>query len=104
MDSPGDYRDNPLNWSLKLGRLFNIRLRVHLLFFLWVLFEFFRNLSKDGSIMFWAVMVLFFFVVVLTHEFGHCFGARAVGGDAEDILMWPLGGLAFAHAPMTPSR
>jgi Zn-dependent protease len=25
-----------------------------------------------------------------------------VGGDAENILMWPLGGLAYAHAPMTP--
>ncbi len=32
------------------------------------------------------------FAIVLMHEFGHCFAARWVGGEAEDILMSPLGG------------
>ena len=39
------------------------------------------------------------FGIVLVHEFGHCFAARSVGGEANDILMWPLGGLAYADAP-----
>jgi Zn-dependent protease len=42
------------------------------------------------------------FVSVLLHELGHCFGARAVDGDANDVLLWPLGGLAFAEVPHTP--
>ena len=42
------------------------------------------------------------FLVVLLHEFGHCFTARWVGGHAEDILMTPLGGLAFASPPSRP--
>jgi Zn-dependent protease len=42
------------------------------------------------------------FLVVLLHELGHCFGARAVDGDAQDVLLWPLGGLAYADVPHTP--
>ena len=42
------------------------------------------------------------FVSVLLHEFGHCFGARIMGGRGEEILMWPLGGLAFADPPRRP--
>ncbi|MCH8967654.1 MAG: site-2 protease family protein [Planctomycetes bacterium] len=97
------YRDNPINWSLTLGRVFGIRVRMHLLFILWIVFRFLSDaLSEDGSIGVWAVITVFLFGTVLLHEFGHCFGARAVGGDADDILLWPLGGLATVDAPMNP--
>ena len=39
------------------------------------------------------------FVIVLLHEFGHCFAARKVDGEADEILMWPLGGLAYCSRP-----
>ena len=42
------------------------------------------------------------FIIVLLHEFGHCFGARLMDGDAENILIWPLGGLAAVEVPQTP--
>ena len=42
------------------------------------------------------------FASVLLHEFGHCFAARSVGGSANDILLWPLGGLAYAAPPERP--
>ena len=29
---------------------------------------------------------------ILIHELGHCLAARSVGGTAESILLWPLGG------------
>ncbi len=96
-------RDNPINWSLTLGRAFGIRVRMHLLFILWIVFRFLSDaLSEDGSIGVWAVITVFLFGTVLLHEFGHCFGARSVGGDADDILLWPLGGLATVDAPMNP--
>jgi Zn-dependent protease len=41
------------------------------------------------------------FLVVLLHEFGHCAGARYVDGDAQEIMMWPLGGLAYVEVPHT---
>jgi len=42
------------------------------------------------------------FVIVLLHEYGHCFAARSVGGNAEEIILTPLGGLAMAYAPHDP--
>lgn len=95
------YRDNPMNWSFPLFKLSGIQVRIHLLFVLWILFELLRSI-QDGTVSVWAVIATTFFVVVLVHEFGHCIGARSVGGDAQEILMWPLGGLAYAQAPMTP--
>ena len=41
-----------------------------------------------------AGLAVLFFVSVLCHELGHCFVARWVDGDATEIMMWPLGGLA----------
>jgi Zn-dependent protease len=48
------------------------------------------------------VTVVVLFGVILLHEFGHCFGARYVDGDAKEILIWPLGGLAYIEVPHTP--
>ncbi|HET6246868.1 MAG TPA: site-2 protease family protein [Tepidisphaeraceae bacterium] len=42
------------------------------------------------------------FAIVLLHEFGHCFAGRWVGGDADSIILTPLGGLAMANAPHRP--
>ena len=46
--------------------------------------------------------MLILFVSVLLHEFGHCFAARATGGDAHEVLLWPLGGLASVELPDRP--
>ena len=103
MDLGHSQRDNPINWALTLGRISGIRVRLHLFFILWITVELFRNLGAEGGgLGFWAVVTGLLFSVVLIHEFGRCYGARRVGGDADDILMWPLGGLASVQAPMTP--
>jgi len=88
-----------LGASFRVGRLFDIEIRVHILFVIWIAFRLF---SARGGWAFEAAFLGMLFGIVLIHEFGHCFGARSVGGNAENILMWPLGGLAYAHAPMTP--
>src|SRR5262249_26318912 len=49
-----------------------------------------------------TLLVTFLFGSVLLHEFGHCFAARSVNGDASEILLWPLGGLATVEVPHTP--
>lgn len=88
-----------LGGSVWIGRVFGINVRLHMLFLIWIGFQLF---NADAA---WQEALLFIatlFGIVLLHEFGHCFGARAVGGWADEVLLWPLGGLAFAHAPMTP--
>jgi stage IV sporulation protein FB len=49
------------------------------------------------------VMVVMVFFIILCHEFGHCFAARKVDGEADEILMWPLGGLAYCSPPHQPT-
>lgn len=88
-----------LNGSFRIGRLFGINIRIHMLFLLWIAF---RLSNSQGDLKYALAFLGMLFGIVLIHEFGHCFGARSVGGDAEEILLWPLGGLAFAHAPMRP--
>jgi Zn-dependent protease len=47
--------------------------------------------------------VLLLFASVLLHELGHVAGARFCDGSAHQILLWPLGGLAFVDVPETPT-
>jgi Zn-dependent protease len=42
------------------------------------------------------------FVIVLLHEFGHALACRQVGGRADSILLWPLGGVAYVSPPPRP--
>ncbi len=88
-----------LSASFRIGRWFGIDVRIHILFVLWIGLQL---LNSGADWYYEARFLAMLFGIVLVHEFGHCFGARSVGGDAREILLWPLGGLAFAHAPMTP--
>lgn len=42
------------------------------------------------------------FAIVLTHEFGHALATRQVGGRADRIMLWPLGGVAYVDPPQRP--
>jgi Zn-dependent protease len=42
------------------------------------------------------------FLIVLLHEFGHQLSCRQVGGKTHDIILWPLGGVAFVSPPQRP--
>ena len=35
------------------------------------------------------------FAIVMLHEFGHALACRQVGGTANQIVLWPLGGIAY---------
>jgi stage IV sporulation protein FB len=101
---------DPMRWSIPLGRLFGINVRVHILFpivalgiLLRVAFQKdLKNPLPDGAWVDMAMLLGLLFVSVLLHEFGHCFAGRFMDGDAQDILLWPLGGLAYVEVPHTP--
>jgi stage IV sporulation protein FB len=95
---------DPFSWSIPLGHWFGVLVRVHFLFLLFVLVMWLRTASKAGTqagVDMLVLMGLVFFSVLL-HEFGHCVAARWVGGDASEVLLWPLGGLATVDVPHTP--
>lgn len=90
-------RNNPLYWSFGLGSWFGVRLRVSWLMpllLLWLLFEFKLPMG--------AVIFVGLFVSVLLHEIGHILAARAMDGSGDEILIWPLGGMAFVNPTSSP--
>lgn len=38
----------------------------------------------------------------MLHEFGHALACRQVGGRADQIVLWPLGGVAYVDPPPRP--
>lgn len=92
--------DNPMSWSLRLFRVAGIDVRLHIVFIIYIVIELLRatySPSKEAPPVGFGIMALLLgclFVVVLLHEFGHCIACRMTDGVADEILMWPLGGLA----------
>jgi len=95
------------SWGLPVGSLARIRIKVHWILLGFWLYELNDLLKVEGIgrpmlLWYWALSIGLVFVGILLHELGHCFAARSVGGSAENILLWPLGGLAFCQAPNLP--
>lgn len=96
---------DPFTWSFPIGRIFGITVRIHLLFPLVFLGLILRAGVKDSIPGTWidvAMLEVLLFFTILLHEFGHCFAARRVGGEANEVLLWPLGGLAACETPHNP--
>ena len=85
--------------SFFIGRIFNINVRVH--FTLLLMFVFW--IQRYSEIWIGVVIGLGFFLSILLHEFGHSLACKLFKGDADEILMWPLGGLAFCRPPHHPT-
>jgi stage IV sporulation protein FB len=94
---------NAVYWSLPLGSWFSTHIRVSVFFPLLVLVL--AASGRLGSLEVGLTFGLVLFLSVLLHEFGHVISARMTGGDGEDILITPFGGLAFCvPAPTFSSR
>lgn len=92
--------ENPLSWGVSLYSAWGIRVRVHIFFLFFVLAELIRGLvHSHAGLMYVAPLLVALFVLVLLHEYGHCLACRRVGGEADEILLWPLGGLASCAPP-----
>ncbi len=87
--------------SIFLFRLAGINVYLHWAWF--VAFIYFTSRPNEYSNYGWnALEVLALFALVLTHEFGHQLGCRSVGGQTQDIILWPLGGIAYINPPQRP--
>ncbi len=87
--------------SIKLFRLAGIDVYVHWAWFL--VFIYFSSQPREYTSYTWNCLeVLGLFAIVLTHEFGHQLACRQVGGQTHDIVLWPLGGVAYVTPPQRP--
>lgn len=87
-------RESPLYWSFPCGTWFLTEVRVSVYFPVLVIV---LALQLDGDIQLALVFTGILLLSVLAHEFGHVVAARLSGGIGNEILIWPLGGLAFVH-------
>ena len=88
--------------SIKLFRFAGINLYLHWSWFLVAVYEI-NNRRTDYSSVIWNVLeYLGLFCIILFHEFGHALACRQVGGKADQIVLWPLGGVAYVSPPPRP--
>jgi Zn-dependent protease len=88
--------------AIHLFRFAGIDLYLHWSWFLVAALEVnysFGNYSFAG----WRVLeYVSIFVIVTMHEYGHALACRQVGGTPDQIVLWPLGGVAYVNPPQRP--
>lgn len=88
--------------SIKLFRFAGIQVYLHWSWFIVALIEI-QSRSKTYDSYVWnAWEYIALFAIVLMHEFGHSLACRSVGGQADQIVLWPLGGVAYVDPPQRP--
>ena len=89
--------------SIHLFRFAGIDVFLHWSWFLVAVYEI-QGRSRSYSSLTWNVLeYLALFLIVLLHEFGHSLACRQVGGRADHIVLWPLGGVAYVDPPPRPA-
>ncbi len=87
--------------SIWLFRFAGIDVYLHWMWFVMAVFQVQRRTGYSSLA--WSVAeYLSLFVIVLLHEFGHALACRSVGGQANQIVLWLLGGVAYVAPPQRP--
>jgi Zn-dependent protease len=88
--------------TIKLFKFSGIQVYLHFSWFLVAAIEYSRRAGVYTSTI-WALWeYIALFAIVLLHEFGHALACRQTGGTADQIVLWPLGGIAFVNPPRRP--
>src|SRR5271156_3019636 len=91
------------SWSIPVGRLFGIEIRIHLTFLFLLVFLFSTEAATQDTTAALRVLGLvgILFGSVVLHELGHALVARGSGIPAKGIILLPIGGITIldeAHA------
>lgn len=97
-----------MGWSFKIARVRGIDIKIHATFFLILIFG---ALQWAGSVpgnpiegaLFGVVLMILLFTCVTLHELGHSIVAQLFDIPVREIVLFPLGGVAFiAKSPEKP--
>lgn len=88
--------------SFKIFSFLGISVFVHWSWFLVALYSIQYRTHAYSSIVWNVLEYLSLFLIVLIHEFGHQLACRQVGGQTHDIVLSPLGGVAYVSPPQRP--
>ncbi len=88
--------------SFHLFRFAGIDVFLHWSWFLVVVYAISLRATVYTSLVWNVLEYVALFAIVLTHEFGHSLACQQVGGQADQIVLWPLGGVAYVNPPPRP--
>src|SRR3984893_10337401 len=88
--------------AIRLFRFRGIQVSLNWLWFLVAAYEISGRQKTYSSITWNVLEYLALFLIVMLHEFGHALACRQVGGVANQIVLWPLGGVAYVNPPQRP--
>src|SRR6266436_9741899 len=88
--------------SIRLFNLAGVDVFLHWSWFLVAVYEVQSRNTRYSSVAWNIVEYLGLFLIVTLHEFGHAMACRQVGGTANQIVLWPLGGTAYVDPPPRP--
>src|SRR5271165_6616743 len=85
------------SWSIPVGRLFGIEIRIHLTFLFLLIFVWSTEAATQDSSAALRVLALVAIVFgsVVLHELGHALVARGSGIPAKGIILLPIGGVTI---------
>ncbi|MHB9112302.1 MAG: site-2 protease family protein [Thermoleophilia bacterium] len=98
-----------MKWSFKVGRVFGIELRIHITFFLIIVYAAFIWGSVYGKgpagAIYGAFMIAILFICVVIHELCHSRMAQHYGGEVDSITLLPIGGVSMLkNMPEDPKK
>src|SRR3989454_824791 len=88
--------------SIHLFRIAGVDVFLHWSWFLVAAFEIGGSTRTYSSLSWNILEYLALLSIVLLHEYGHALACRQVGGIANRIVLWPLGGVAYVAPPPRP--
>ncbi|MBZ5514714.1 MAG: site-2 protease family protein [Acidobacteriia bacterium] len=88
--------------TIHLWRFAGIDLYLHWTWFLVAAYEISGRAKSYPSLIWNVLEYLALFLIVMLHESGHALACRQVGGTADRIVLWPLGGVAYVNPPARP--
>ncbi len=88
--------------SIRLFQFKGINVFLHWSWFVVAAYEIQSRKGSYSSIGWNVLEYLALFLIVMLHEFGHSLACRQVGGQANQIVLWPLGGVAYVDPPQRP--
>lgn len=83
------------SWSILLGRLFGVELRLHVTFLLLLVFVLFYDASRGGApaVVRGIVLTALIVISVIVHEMGHAVAAARGGVPMRGSILLPIGGI-----------
>jgi Zn-dependent protease len=92
----------PTDGSVRLFHAFGIDVYLHWSWLIIAVIQIQGAIGTYSSPLWNVLEYVALFGIVLLHEFGHALACRSVGGKADTIVLWPLGGVAYVSPPMRP--